>query len=146
MTNPGTSAADPRNAATLRDGLFMPKLLILDDDEALLRALRRQLGRRYEVETARTAADAYALLERERFDAILCDLQMPDVNGLDVYLHLQKTRPDLAQRMIFMTGQTGSALDRIMRGTDNPRLTKPIDVTELANLVKSVALTLPPNR
>ncbi len=126
----------------------MAKLLLVDDDPSVLRALDRQLSRRYEVVTAGSAAEAYAILERDTFDAIVCDLEMPDENGLDLYLKLSRTRPELAHKIVFLTGHLDAPLDRIVRGTDNPRLSKPLDMALLAEAVRSVSPTSrpPPTR
>jgi two-component system NtrC family sensor kinase len=122
----------------------MTKLLIVDDDRDLLRSLRRQLGVRWSVTTAESVDHALAELEAQTFDAILCDLEMPERNGIDLYLALERSRPELIDRVIFVTGHVDAPLDRLVRGTDNPRLTKPVDVTLLAGLIGADRPTTPP--
>lgn len=122
----------------------MTKLLLVDDDPSVLRALQRLLSRQYEVVTAGSAGEAYALLDHEGFDAILCDLEMPGESGVDMYLRLSRTRPDLARKIVFLTGHVDAPLDRITRGTDNPRLSKPLDLAQLAEAVRSVSPTSRP--
>jgi CheY-like chemotaxis protein len=46
----------------------------------------------------------------EAFDVVLCDLQMPDVDGVAVHTELQRVRPDLVPRLVFMSG--GAVGDR----------------------------------
>ena len=65
----------------------------------------RVLGRDHEVVDAADGRDALALLEDDlAFDVILCDLMMPQVDGPSVYAVLSETAPDLAERMVFISG------------------------------------------
>jgi two-component system NtrC family sensor kinase len=62
----------------------------------------------------------------ERFDAILCDLMMPDINGIELYNRLARIAPDQQTKIIFMTGGafTEQARDFLAK-VDCPRLDKP---------------------
>ena len=62
------------------------KILIVDNDEAMRRNLARQIDLREEYSTAEaaSASDALALIESEKFDAIVIDIQLPDMDGRDV--------------------------------------------------------------
>jgi putative two-component system response regulator len=61
-----------------------PKLLIVDDDEMVLRALRLELEARYAIVATRRPDEALALARKERPDLVLCDLDMPGMDGGDV--------------------------------------------------------------
>jgi CheY-like chemotaxis protein len=77
--------------------------------------------------------EVITLLERgEAFDAIVCDLQMPDLGGVDVYEWLTNHRTDLASRILFITGgafteRSRAFLDRVQR----PYVLKPFDLQQL---------------
>ena len=71
------------------------------------------------------------------FDAILCDLMMSDLTGMDVYEVVKLARPGTEKRMIFMTGGafTARARDFLDRVT-NPRLEKPFTIPVLDALIR----------
>jgi two-component system NtrC family sensor kinase len=79
------------------------RLLIIDDDSQILRALERMLRRPgYEVVTASGASEAFARLAAdERFDAIVCDLHLAGMDGATFY---SKLSPMHAERVVFITG------------------------------------------
>lgn len=101
----------------VRTGLSMPapkpveapvhggRILVVDDDVALVRAYRRWLGRKYEVVVAGDAEEALNILEKDaNFDAVLCDLMMPRCDGVGLHEALSKTNPELLERVIFCSG------------------------------------------
>lgn len=74
------------------------RLLIVDDEPALLDLLRRYLVRLgYEVETAGGPAEALALFKKDpsRFSLVLTDLTLDDINGEDLLAQMRQLRPDL---------------------------------------------------
>ncbi|UJR79405.1 Response regulator [Sandaracinus amylolyticus] len=117
------------------------RLLIVDDEPHLARTLQILLGDEHDVDVVTSGSAARERLERDAsFDAILCDLAMRDVSGMDLHDWLVGTLPDVAARMIFMTGGAYTAearafLDRV----PNPRVEKPFRLEELQALVRDVA-------
>src|SRR4051812_29214836 len=62
------------------------RVLVIDDEAAVGRTIQRLLGERHEVVVLTSGVQALELLERgESFDAILCDMSMPGMTGIDVY-------------------------------------------------------------
>lgn len=116
------------------------KVLIVDDDEALGDTLRRMLERRYAVTVSTRALQALELLKSgRRYDAILCDLLMPELSGMDLYDALLQAVPEQARRMIFLTGGASTLQARMfLSRTVNPRLEKPFDLAALLDLIKLV--------
>lgn len=106
------------------------RLLVVDDDVAVGNTLRLVLEREHDVRLVRSAEEAlHVLAEDARFDAIVCDLVMPGMGGIDLYEALRRMRSPLAERMIFMTG--GAVLPRTrerLARSKNPILEKPFDV------------------
>lgn len=103
------AAARPRAATPARPKLAPrvegARLLLVDDEPGILRSLGRVLARRYRVETCSDGHEALALLERDpRFDVVLCDLQMPGLDGPELHARLRTLQPELARRMVFMSG------------------------------------------
>jgi signal transduction histidine kinase len=128
-------AEEPRVESTTSDR--RARVLVVDDDELLLATLNRVLSRDHKVVTAVGARDALAKLEKEGpFDAILCDLMMPGMNGMDLYADLEARAPELAASMIFLTGGafTRTAQEFLDRVT-NLRMNKPFDPKQLRAVI-----------
>jgi CheY-like chemotaxis protein len=109
------------------------RVLVIDDDTILLHALELALRDRYDVRAAQSASEAFAKLAEEPFDAIVCDVHLPDIDGRAFVDKLSRLD---ASRVIFMTG---SVLDR-PRGSlaEHRVLTKPFTQTQLAEAIDEV--------
>ncbi|MGC4001355.1 MAG: response regulator [Anaeromyxobacter sp.] len=104
-------------------------VLVVDDEPLLLSALRRLLVPRFRVETFDDAAQA---LERirggARFEAILCDLNMPGMDGVAFHDALAAALPEQARRIVFMTGGAlGERSQRVVRSGRHRVLEKPLE-------------------
>lgn len=112
-------------------------LLVVDDEPLLLKALGRMLGRGHTLTLAGSGREALALLEAgHRYDAVLCDMMMADVSGLDVWERLGELDPQQRKRFIFMTG--GTFTQRTRRFLDEvgpPMLEKPFTASAFASLL-----------
>ena len=115
------------------------RVLVVDDEAAIGRALARSLGRYHDVVTVTSGKEALArIASGERFDTILSDLMMPEVTGMEIYEELSQAAPDQAKRIIFMTG--GTFTDRAREFLDNvpnARLEKPFEVANVLELIAS---------
>ena len=81
------------------------KLLLIDDQPSFVRGLTRLLERDgYTVETAANGQEALAQLPAHHYDVIVCDLQMPALDGCTFYALLQRQFPSLCPRVMFVTG------------------------------------------
>jgi len=113
------------------------RVLVVDDESALLQTLERSLGQEFELVLKSSGREALTLLERDRsFDHIVCDLMMPEVTGMDLFEQLREIQGELARRVIFMTGGafTPRARDFLVR-IDNRFLEKPFDMEQLRQLL-----------
>lgn len=73
------------------------------------------------------------------FDAILCDLRMPGMDGLELYQRLQAHDPALAARLIFMSGDTSSpTTSAALAATGRPFLAKPFAPDELFTAIRAL--------
>jgi response regulator RpfG family c-di-GMP phosphodiesterase len=116
-----------------------PRLLVVDDEEAIRSALARFLrGRGYEVEVAESGQAALALLEREQFVLMLCDVRMPEMTGLEVVPRALRMDADLAIIMLTAVNDAGTATDALGRGALD-YLVKPIELPELHRAVERAA-------
>jgi CheY-like chemotaxis protein len=107
-------------------------VLIIDDVAAVGRGIARLLQRSHAVTCVIDAGTALALLVSNgaRFDAILCDLHMPDMNGTDFVSALAAVLPAQASRVIFMTGAVTSSTSTL-RSHGNEYLAKPFSAEAL---------------
>jgi signal transduction histidine kinase len=113
------------------------RLLFIDDEARVAQGLERALAARHDVVIAGGAREALKVLERDdRFDVIVCDLMMPEVTGMDLYAELERSRPELVRRVVFMTGGALTARAREFLGrVPNPRLEKPFDLERLRAII-----------
>ncbi|MFP2908534.1 response regulator, partial [Pyxidicoccus sp. 3LFB2] len=81
------------------------RLLLIDDEPAVGSSVARLVRDMYEVRAVQGGREALQLLSAgERFDAILCDLMMPGMTGMEFVVELERLSPDLAQRTGLMSG------------------------------------------
>jgi PAS domain S-box-containing protein len=125
------------------DPQALPRVLIIDDERALVKALARQLSERYDVDTASTAVDALAHLSTHQYAVIVCDLRMPDQSGPQLYEEVRTRSPSQAARFIFTTGGSyGTVDDQVHERADAtglPVLEKPFDGATFEAVVARVA-------
>lgn len=113
------------------------RVLIVDDEAMLGRAMQRALSADHDVTTTTSARDALDRITRgERYDVILCDLMMPEMNGVELHDALARVAADQTEAMVFLTGGafTESAREFIAR-VRNPVLEKPFEAQHLRALV-----------
>jgi PAS domain S-box-containing protein len=114
------------------------RVLVVDDEKLVIRAVKRILSADHEVVTLVSAAEALALCASgEEFDVILCDLMMPDMTGMDLHRELTRVAPEQASRMIFMTGGAFTPKAReFLSEVPKEHLEKPFDPANLRAIVR----------
>lgn len=114
------------------------RLLIIDDESSVLRALRRLLVPHNII--CASGTEALQVLETDHdFDAIICDVMMPDVDGVTIFEHLEAHLPQLAARVIFHTGGAVSVRgSSLLARIQNPVLEKPATRHEFIRAIISV--------
>jgi CheY-like chemotaxis protein len=134
VSESASAATDERAGTTVR-------VLIVDDEQALATTLARVLERDHDVVAVTSGAAALELLlNGTGFDVVVCDVVMPGLSGADLHRVLERLRPDVARRIIFMTGADGmSGVDEFLSGIVNARIEKPIDIRRLGSLIREVA-------
>lgn len=116
------------------------RVLIVDDEPLILRSVARLLKDEHDVETAANGREALVkLAEDGPFDLIVCDLMMPEMNGMDLHQEVARTDPATARRFVFLTGGAYTDSARHFLGqVTNPKLDKPIQPNLLRSVVHSV--------
>jgi len=116
-------------------------VLVIEDEPAVLSFVKAALERSgYSVVPVGTGADALLLLAREEFLGVVSDMRTPGgVDGADVHAWITSNKPELASRVIFITGdivneETAAALRR----TGAPCVEKPFRVQQLIGVVEKI--------
>jgi CheY-like chemotaxis protein len=140
-------AAPPEAAPQPRPPTFPPpsnrehsaRILIVDDEPAILRALSRVLSG-YQVTRALSGREALTHIEHSGpYDVVFCDVMMPELSGIDVYERARQVCPGQEDRIVFITGGAFTEhAARFIDSIDNPKLGKPFDAGEVRALVKSL--------
>ncbi len=116
------------------------RILVVDDEPIVCFSLERLLSTEGEVVALTSARQALAIIRGgERFDVILCDLMMPEMDGPVLFEEVRRIAPAQAERMVFVTGGAFTMRAReFLESVANPRLGKPFDVEALVELVRSM--------
>lgn len=116
----------------------MPSVLVVDDDPAILELLTEILGPEgFEVETALSGVAAVLLARSGRFDAILMDIMMPRLNGVEALRTIKSVAPQTP--VIMMTAHKGHELEKQAGELGAAAvLWKPFDLDELLALLRRV--------
>jgi signal transduction histidine kinase/CheY-like chemotaxis protein len=111
-------------------------VLVVDDEPEVLTMLEEVLMRDgYGVVSAANGVAALELLRTGMFDAILCDIRMPHLDGPGLLQALETARPDLAGRVLLMTGDVLRAAATLPREVCGRLLEKPLDPAEVRRRV-----------
>jgi CheY-like chemotaxis protein len=109
------------------------KILVVDDEPLVALSFRRMLSRHYLVDTEQDGRRVVErLLQGERFDAILCDMMMPEMTGSQLYAEIQRIAPEQAESVVFITGGAFTeSTSRFLDEVENPVLEKPISLADI---------------
>ena len=113
----------------------MANILIVDDDDAVRGILLELLSDRYQCNTASTAEEAFQYLEIERYDAVLTDIAMPGLSGVEVLKRIQLK--DLDTPVIMISGKNGEHEEEsLMQLGAFAYIAKPFSLDEIEFLVE----------
>jgi two-component system, cell cycle sensor histidine kinase and response regulator CckA len=116
------------------------RVLVVDDEPGVGKVLRRIL-KEHEVELAAGGRQALERLQQEpdAFDAVLCDVMMPDLGGKDLYEAVRRTHSGLERRFIFVSGGAFTTNAReFLETVPNPKLEKPFNEPVLRQIVQEL--------
>jgi two-component system NtrC family sensor kinase len=116
------------------------KILVIDDEEAILQMLRERLTQSgYGVDTASDGENALHQLRQNNYDVTLCDWKMPGLNGRQLYEKLRAANPDRCRRIVFFSGDV---VNEQMRGFLEQEkrlcLAKPFAFAEVHAAIKTI--------
>jgi PAS domain S-box-containing protein len=118
------------------------RILVAEDNTVNQRLATDVLEREgHHVQVAGSGREAIAMLQREEFDLVLMDIQMPELDGLQATAHIRQMEHISGKRLpiVAMTAQTGEFdRQRCLKAGMDAYVSKPIRVSELMNLIESV--------
>jgi CheY-like chemotaxis protein/two-component sensor histidine kinase len=134
-------AQDSGAAAAAAEPPARRRVLLVDDDPLVARSVVRSLGTAHDVVATSSGAEALARLDAgERFDAVLCDVMMPEMTGAQLYARVEALDPQLARRFVFLTGGAFTEEDmEFLRRVSGPCLDKPFDAEQLRRALEWAA-------
>ena len=115
-------------------------ILVVDDEESIQRLLGSILEMDgHKVDTARNGIEALERIGRGHYDVIITDIKMPDMDGRALYQRLLELDNDLAQRTVFITGDTVSPDTRdFLDQVRNPCLAKPFRIRQVRETISQI--------
>jgi CheY-like chemotaxis protein len=134
---PPAPTVEPITAGT---GQRRHRVMLVDDEPQVAHTMARLLRADHDVTVAVCGRDALEHVTRgTRFDAIVCDVMMPNMTGIELVEELQRIAPDQARRLIFLSGGAFTAQTRErLEQLGAPQLEKPVTAKELRACVKQV--------
>lgn len=117
------------------------RVLLIDDDPFAGPPARRMLGLSYDVMLCEDGQEALDLLEEDRaFDVVICDLEMPRVDGREFYLQATARWPELIGRIVFCSGGAlGIEIQRFLRENHFEMLVKPMRAEVAIATIEAIA-------
>ncbi len=114
------------------------RILIVEDEPAICQVCLRTLtGEGFDVDVAANGAVAQDMLGKKEYDLCLVDIRTPIMNGRELYQHIKEEHPELANKVIFTTGDVlDDRLELLLREANRPYLPKPFTPDELIAAVR----------
>ena len=131
-------AADPE--VEQETAVAARSILVVDDEESIQRLLGSLLEiDGHHVDTASNGREALERIAGRRYDVLITDIKMPGMDGRDLYERLRKEDPALAERTVFITGDTVSPDTRsFLQRVKNPVLAKPFRIREVRETINDI--------
>lgn len=115
----------------------MAHILIIDDERPIRSTLREILEyEKYKVSDAENGEEGLKLIEKEKFDLVLCDIKMPKIDGIEVLEKVMEKHSDLPVVMISGHGTIETAVEAIKMGAFD-FIAKPLDLNRLLVTVRN---------
>jgi DNA-binding NtrC family response regulator len=112
-----------------------PRVLLVDDEEKFLDVLSKRLGTRgVDADTAISGEDALVKIKNKNFDAIVLDVMMPGIGGIETLKRIRKQYPELQIIMLTGQGTIDKAVETMKEGAID-FLEKPADIDKLMDKI-----------
>lgn len=111
-------------------------VLVVDDDPAILHLFTRVLAKEgYAVQSTSNSKEALGLVEARRYDLVICDINMPEVTGLEIVRALRTRDEDASAVIVTAAPRTNTAIEALELGAIR-YLTKPVSFESIRRVAK----------
>jgi len=119
------------------------RILLLEDDETLKDAIKDFLEANfYEVVSVSNGAEGVRAVLKDDFDIVICDMMMPKLPGDMFYTAVERMRPELCRRFVFITGHGHNPkINDFIKKVRGTMLAKPFHLDDLLDTVACVQVT-----
>lgn len=115
----------------------MSKILVIDDEQAIRKTLKEILEyEKYEVEEAKSGIEGLDKIKEEQFDIVLCDIKMPQMDGIETLEKIMEFNPEIPVVMITGHGSVETAVEALKKGAYD-FIEKPLDMNRLLVSVRN---------
>jgi len=115
----------------------MAKILIIDDEKSIRKTLREILEyEKYQVDEAADGVEGLAMLQKEKYDIVLCDIKMPKMDGIEVLDKIMDLSGDMPVVMISGHGNIETAVEAVKKGAFD-FIAKPLDLNRLLVTIRN---------
>jgi DNA-binding NarL/FixJ family response regulator len=114
-------------------------IIIVDDDENLISGLKRSLRDKsdvWDIQYAKSAKDAVALLASKKYDLIVTDYKMPGMDGLDLLIHVKESYPQM--KRVLLTGQSENEVFETSKDIAHVYLSKPCPAVDIIQAIEKI--------
>lgn len=115
----------------------MKKLLIIDDEKSIRKALREILEyEKYQVDEAVDGSEGLSMIQKDKYDIVLCDIKMPKMDGIEVLDKIMQLSCDTPVIMISGHGNIETAVEAVKKGAFD-FIAKPLDLNRLLVTIRN---------
>lgn len=115
---------------------LMKRILFVDDEPLLLEVIEARLFERsgnWEMDFAESGDRALKLMFQKQYDVVVCDMRMPEMDGIEVLTHVMQRHPNTTR--IMLSGQTDCGQTSRLEGTAHRYISKPCNLDELETAI-----------
>ena len=138
VSGANATSSSPRHTLPPMDAVRGASVLIVEDERALATAVAEALtDAGLQVDHAGDGQEALACVRNANYDVVICDLKMPRVDGMTLYRAIAAATPELARRVIFVTGDVaGTDAERFLEESGCRWLAKQFRLSDLLRAVR----------
>ncbi|MDY6844282.1 MAG: response regulator [Thermodesulfobacteriota bacterium] len=112
-------------------------ILAVDDEDEILSIISDLFEDEFVVNTARNGQEAIEKIKQGEYSAIITDIKMPKIGGINLFKWVAENKPELCEKMIFITGNVyDSEVKQFLQEINNPWLAKPFTISDLIRMVR----------
>jgi YesN/AraC family two-component response regulator len=118
---------------------LLPKILLVDDDESIRELLSDVLEmKNYQIKTAENGKEAIDIIQKEKIDLVITDLQMHGIDGMKLLEYIQTEFPEVLVIIISAYGTIETTVKALKKGAYN-FISKPIQIHEFIKMIDKVS-------